>query len=135
MEIVGSEPGKGVAVHIGHPAPEGHDALVAVSQLRQFVQVFFFSSRRRHTRFDCDWSSDVCSSDLGASFSTCTSPFSYAVSTMPTSLESHTFHVKATDQAQNTGAVADWSWTIDPNVRSEERRVGKECRSRWSLEH
>src|SRR2546430_13138702 len=28
--------------------------------------VFFFSSRRRHTRFDCDWSSDVCSSDLGA---------------------------------------------------------------------
>src|SRR2546430_1340620 len=29
-----------------------------------FVNVFFFSSRRRHTRFDCDWSSDVCSSDL-----------------------------------------------------------------------
>src|SRR5256886_2076562 len=27
---------------------------------------FFFSSRRRHTRFDCDWSSDVCSSDLFA---------------------------------------------------------------------
>src|SRR5688572_13456609 len=25
---------------------------------------FFFSSRRRHTRFDCDWSSDMCSSDL-----------------------------------------------------------------------
>src|SRR5260370_5261439 len=31
---------------------------------------FFFSSRRRHTRFKCDWSSDVCSSDLfGASLS------------------------------------------------------------------
>src|SRR2546430_13356272 len=29
---------------------------------------FFFSSRRRHTRFDCDWSSDVCSSDLGDVF-------------------------------------------------------------------
>src|SRR5688572_16252173 len=28
--------------------------------------LFFFSSRRRHTRFDCDWSSDVCSSDLAA---------------------------------------------------------------------
>src|SRR5256886_10219918 len=28
--------------------------------------LFFFSSRRRHTRFDCDWSSDVCSSDLEA---------------------------------------------------------------------
>src|SRR2546430_1666252 len=29
------------------------------------IMFFFFSSRRRHTRFDCDWSSDVCSSDLG----------------------------------------------------------------------
>src|SRR5438270_7193362 len=29
-----------------------------------FEWFFFFSSRRRHTRFDCDWSSDVCSSDL-----------------------------------------------------------------------
>src|SRR2546430_12571156 len=28
------------------------------------MSIFFFSSRRRHTRFDCDWSSDVCSSDL-----------------------------------------------------------------------
>src|SRR2546430_7299237 len=28
------------------------------------ASIFFFSSRRRHTRFDCDWSSDVCSSDL-----------------------------------------------------------------------
>src|SRR2546427_6841098 len=31
---------------------------------------FFFSSRRRHTRFDCDWSSDVCSSDLNRLFAT-----------------------------------------------------------------
>src|SRR3990167_11412143 len=30
----------------------------------RFLFLFFFSSRRRHTRFDCDWSSDVCSSDL-----------------------------------------------------------------------
>src|SRR5256886_11333201 len=30
------------------------------------VKLFFFSSRRRHTIFDCDWSSDVCSSDLAA---------------------------------------------------------------------
>src|SRR5260370_40588234 len=29
------------------------------------ITFFFFSSRRRHTRFKCDWSSDVCSSDLG----------------------------------------------------------------------
>src|SRR5205085_7338771 len=33
-----------------------------------FFFVFFFSSRRRHTRFDCDWSSDVCSSDLFQEF-------------------------------------------------------------------
>src|SRR3989475_3239572 len=32
--------------------------------LTLFLFCFFFSSRRRHTRFDCDWSSDVCSSDL-----------------------------------------------------------------------
>src|SRR2546427_12988781 len=36
---------------------------------------FFFSSRRRHTRFDCDWSSDVCSSDLQT-----LSPGAYSVS-------------------------------------------------------
>src|SRR6266480_6343402 len=29
------------------------------------ISFFFFSSRRRHTRLTCDWSSDVCSSDLG----------------------------------------------------------------------
>src|SRR5438309_11656129 len=29
-----------------------------------FCFFFFFSSRRRHTRWNCDWSSDVCSSDL-----------------------------------------------------------------------
>src|SRR5260370_34820029 len=33
--------------------------------------IFFFSSRRRHTRFKCDWSSDVCSSDLVLLFATC----------------------------------------------------------------
>src|SRR2546427_1369200 len=33
-------------------------------QIREKMKAtFFFSSRRRHTRFDCDWSSDVCSSD------------------------------------------------------------------------
>src|SRR5206468_7790339 len=32
--------------------------------LRRFHNLFFFSSRRRHTRSDRDWSSDVCSSDL-----------------------------------------------------------------------
>src|SRR2546430_5701634 len=36
----------------------------AVKPVRQVSEFFFFSSRRRHTIFDCDWSSDVCSSDL-----------------------------------------------------------------------
>src|SRR2546430_10478515 len=35
-----------------------------LANLRVDDLFFFFSSRRRHTRFDCDWSSDVCSSDL-----------------------------------------------------------------------
>src|SRR3989475_166975 len=45
-----------------------HTCVIVVSFLFVFVTCFFFffffSSRRRHTRFDCDWSSDVCSSDL-----------------------------------------------------------------------
>src|SRR2546430_7641943 len=39
---------------------------VPISLQRWEYLGFFFSSRRRHTRFDCDWSSDVCSSDLAA---------------------------------------------------------------------
>src|SRR5260370_31463875 len=35
------------------------------------LRFFFFSSRRRHTRFKCDWSSDVCSSDLPSATSRC----------------------------------------------------------------
>src|SRR5690242_10832251 len=34
------------------------------SSLKRVSRIFFFSSRRRHTRLTCDWSSDVCSSDL-----------------------------------------------------------------------
>src|SRR4051812_13661381 len=33
-------------------------------RLAHLCMFFFFSSRRRHTRLTCDWSSDVCSSDL-----------------------------------------------------------------------
>src|SRR5256886_5557765 len=42
------------------------DAVGIVADVNGVFLVFFFSSRRRHTRFDCDWSSDVCSSDLDA---------------------------------------------------------------------
>src|SRR3989475_5147163 len=39
---------------------------IALRSLVSLLYIFFFSSRRRHTRFDCDWSSDVCSSDLSS---------------------------------------------------------------------
>src|SRR5688572_32444282 len=38
--------------------------LICINRYISSYLFFFFSSRRRHTRFDCDWSSDVCSSDL-----------------------------------------------------------------------
>src|SRR5215510_15703118 len=38
---------------------------VALRGIALFSEFFFFSSRRRHTRWPRDWSSDVCSSDLG----------------------------------------------------------------------
>src|SRR2546430_8794842 len=73
---------------------------------------FFFSSRRRHTRFDCDWSSDVCSSDLGRGAEVLAGAAQQDVA-------AHGFHPGARGPAR----------------RSEERRVGKECRSRWSPYH
>src|SRR6516165_3218523 len=72
---------------------------------------FFFSSRRRHTTFVCDWSSDVCSSDLLWS----DIAFSDVVRVWRT-------------QDSTIGLAPGQS-------RSEERRVGKECRSRWSPYH
>src|SRR2546430_2252576 len=47
--------------------PDNSDPIaISFRQFRRSVCLFFFSSRRRHTRFDCDWSSDVCSSDLSS---------------------------------------------------------------------
>src|SRR2546430_11218194 len=91
---------------------------------------FFFSSRRRHTRFDCDWSSDVCSSDL---------KLTTAESGVGVALERELIAVRT--------ALFEWSKKLLPRylafgaagvrelLRSEERRVGKECRSRWSPCH
>src|SRR5256886_4325995 len=42
----------------------GGKSCVSLEKAKDSGDDFFFSSRRRHTRFDCDWSSDVCSSDL-----------------------------------------------------------------------
>src|SRR5690606_39528441 len=89
--------------------------------------LFFFSSRRRHTRFSRDWSSDVCSSDLIS----------------PSQPETGYGYIEV---AAESGGVFDVSRFVEkPNLataqaymdagnffwnRSEERRVGKECRSR-----
>src|SRR5207253_6919626 len=95
---------------------------------------FFFSSRRRHTRWPRDWSSDVCSSDL--------------VIRMVVAIRAQQ---RLNAHAEITGS---FPW-IDAGLhepgrrsvaervrrnfsgepRSEERRVGKECRSRWSPDH
>src|SRR2546427_7916984 len=80
----------------------------------QPAEFFFFSSRRRHTRFDCDWSSDVCSSDLRACSET-----EDTLRPMPTATMEPSTRMRSSSLA----------------TRSEERRVGKECRSRWSPYH
>src|SRR5690606_40730109 len=85
------------------------------TQVHKFF-VFFFSSRRRHTRFSRDWSSDVCSSDLAA----------------------HAQRAPPERGARGGGGEPGGAELGGaPHLRlraprSEERRVGKECRSRWS---
>src|SRR5256885_7241352 len=78
--------------------------------------VFFFSSRRRHTRLQGDWSSDVCSSDLAGD----------PDARVDLALEGG-------GQLPDVGPAA--ALDCAPEARSEERRVGKECRSRWSPYH
>src|SRR5688572_31187869 len=91
--------------------------------------LFFFSSRRRHTRFDCDWSSDVCSSDLAPD-----TPPSLRRGRKLVVQIGETFgdkNVPMFVEQLDALELAD-KLKLD---RSEERRVGKECRSRWSAYH
>src|SRR5258707_4489258 len=90
------------------------------------------SSRRRHTRYWRDWSSDVCSSDL----------VTQRTKISEDSAQSRLLAAKAqVDQAKATyGLRISQSQSLRvragiTGVRSEERRVGKECRSRWSPYH
>src|SRR5436309_15974623 len=88
--------------------------------------MFFFSSRRRHTRFSRDWSSDVCSSDLAQDVG-------FAMN--PTYIEGQIEGgvAQGLGQALSEEIVYENGRVLNPN-RSEERRVGKECRSRWLRE-
>src|SRR5207245_7233655 len=89
----------------------------------------FFSSRRRHTRCYRDWSSDVCSSDLSS-----------AGLREATNIHSKGASAKMSSSARNIsqGACFRALLTAGPPPaprrpalpRSEERRVGKECRAR-----
>src|SRR6266542_5903616 len=90
----------------------GMARVVAVIHLSSWAKKpqasFFFLSRRRHTRCYRDWSSDVCSSDLDG----CDQP------------------------RPDPGGLRSGQGAVRPHPsRSEERRVGKECRSRWSPYH
>src|SRR2546430_12290505 len=87
---------------------------------------FFFSSRRRHTRFDCDWSSAVCSSDLPAQ--------ALILAGLKNHREVELYTYPGCDPAfaRLGGEHYDAEAAA---TRSEERRVGKECRSRWSPYH
>src|SRR5438045_8369922 len=88
---------------------------------------FFFSSRRRHTRCLSDWSSDVCSSDLEIALRLAKS---HGIDAIRVSLEESSLRA-----ALSSGATHRASVVMKQGVRSEERRVGKECRYRWSPYH
>src|SRR5438093_4226257 len=83
---------------------------------------FFFSSRRRHTRLVSDWSSDVCSSDLGGHCEP----------------GDDSLRAAALREATEESGIEGLTISAAPlhlDVRSEERRVGKECRARWGAYH
>src|SRR5438045_6487347 len=92
-------------------------SMARICPIRFVISLFFFSSRRRHTRCLSDWSSDVCSSDLG-----------YELTLASRRLE----RVQAAAEELGAFAVAADVGNADDCQRSEERRVGKESRSRWT---
>src|SRR5256885_9725077 len=115
-----------MAMLIRHSVPGGWATALTL--------IFFFSSRRRHTRLQGDWSSDVCSSDLGTGLESGGQDhdsggrirLSSDRSVMPGRIASffrNLLRKRAIEQA------------LDDELRSEERRVGEECRSRWSAYH
>src|SRR5438132_10623978 len=95
------------------------------------VVMFFFSSRRRHTRSLCDWSSDVCSSDLDRLGSVpLQAPRSLCRTTIPPDARPPLDHHHRFLVPQQVRQVGN-GHPAGRDVRSEERRVGKEGRSRW----
>src|SRR3712207_7808299 len=94
---------------------------------------FFFSSRRRHTRYWRDWSSDVCSSDLlelGALVLQ-EQALVALLERLVAALEGLVVRVVHPGRHHRAHLLGE----LGHPRRSEERRVGKECRSRWSPYH
>src|SRR5690625_1358539 len=84
------------------------------------VSLFFFSSRRRHTSWPRDWSSDVCSSDLGNGR---TGIFDRHAATYAVAGT----HGDSANDAITKLLLHFECQTVFDKLRSEERRVGKEC--------
>src|SRR5256885_10693943 len=96
------------------------------------VRVFFFSSRRRHTRLQGDWSSDVCSSDLYRStafFFWCLVAVSAAVVGLGVLVLGARPGKRRRDGGRWRGLLRGLALAA---AGSEEGRVGKEGRSRWA---
>src|SRR5439155_13346656 len=96
---------------------------------------FSSAGRSRHTTWPRDWTSDVCSSDLIGGSSTLSSGTlggSGDVNfTSSLAWSGGTMSGSGKTIIANTGTLSITTTTHDLNRRSEERRVGKECRSRW----
>src|SRR5205814_7679267 len=98
---------------------------------------FFFSSRRRHTRCLSDWSSDVCSSDLVVQIVSHTRQLPvveragiHLIAKAASLNRQRQRHVGARHHFAGANA-AHRNCPTEGGARSEERRVGKECRARW----
>src|SRR5205814_6011185 len=100
-----------------------------------YYRCFFFSSRRRHTRCLSDWSSDVCSSDLIAGKSR--GGGQRRQRALETGGRKRNYpgprafgHASALCPLRRIARAAE---EFAAAARSEERRVGKECRCRWAV--
>src|SRR5207237_5536508 len=98
----------------------------------------FFSSRRRHTRFKCDWSSDVCSSDLmarerlSAAGTESELPEIQAWRRTFSALGLKPTQYRCASESLLRRFRKEGSLPAIHPLRSEERRVGREGRSRWA---
>src|SRR5207302_7912011 len=93
-----------------------------------YVYVFFFSSRRRHTRFSRDWSSDVCSSDLLSSSSSVSYTDGGVTKTLTTSAQYDGWGRVIQSIDRNNGQV---NTSYDVMGRVSSRKIGRaSCRER-----